>query len=101
MRVDPNYDKHSNIGGWVVEISERYRDWQEGREYLPPEEVERFNQLSAMGFEFGIFRTRRGERTWEDSYNLLVQYRQVNGTCRVPHHYKADFRYVVSSGMIK
>lgn len=92
MRVDPNYDKYSNLGGWAVEVSERHRAWQEGREYLTPETVDRFNQLNALGFGFDVFRTRRGERTWEESFNLLLQYRHETGSCRVPHHYKADFR---------
>ncbi|KAL9178325.1 hypothetical protein ACHAXT_001753 [Thalassiosira profunda] len=92
MHVDPNYDKFSNLGGWAVEVSERHRAWQEGREYLSPEMVERFNQLNSMGFGFDVFRTRRGERSWEESFNLLLQYRAENGSCRVPHHYKADFR---------
>ena len=92
MRVDPNYDKYSNLGGWAVEISEQYKNWQEGREYLPPDVVDKFNQLSAMGFGFDVVRRKRGERSWDDSFNLLLQYRQETGSTRVPHHYKADFR---------
>lgn len=92
MRVDPNYDKYSNLGGWAVEISEQHKNWQEGREYLQPDLVEKFNHLSAMGFGFDVFRSRRGERSWDDSFNLLQQYRHETGSCRVPHHYKADFR---------
>ncbi len=75
-----------------MEISEQYKMWQEGQEYLPPDMVDKFNQLSGMGFGFDVFPTRRGERTWDDSFNLLLQYRQETGSTRVPHHYKADFR---------
>jgi len=92
LRVDPNYDKYSNLGGWAVEMSERHRSWQEGREYLSPDMVEKFNQLNSMGFSFDIFPSRRGERSWEDSFGLLLLYRQETGSTRVPHHYKADFR---------
>ena len=92
MKVDPNYDKYSNLGGWVVEVSERHKNWQEGREYFPPDELEKFNHLRSMGFGFDVFRSRRGERSWEDSFVLLLQYKVETGNCRVPHHYKADFR---------
>ena len=92
MRVDPMYDKGSNLGGWAVEVSQRYKDWQEGREYLTPDEVDKFNHLGAIGFRFDVFRAKRGARSWEDSFNLLLQYRNDTGNCRVPHHYKADFR---------
>lgn len=92
MRIDPTYDKSSNLGGWAVEMSQRYKNWQEGREYLAPDEVDKFNHLSAIGFGFDVFRAKRGERSWEDSFNLLLQYRTDTGNCRVPHHYKADAR---------
>ncbi|KAL7526998.1 hypothetical protein ACHAXR_004649 [Thalassiosira sp. AJA248-18] len=92
MRVDPNYDKCSNLGGWAVEISERHKNWREGREYIPPDLEEKFNHLSALGFGFDVFRSRRGERSWDDSFHLLLQFRRETGSCRVPHHYKADFR---------
>lgn len=92
LRVDPNYDKYSNLGGWAVEISSQYTNWQEGRAYQPPEAIDKFNQLSAMGFGFDVFPIGRGHRSWEDSFNLLLQYRQETGSTRVPHHYKADFR---------
>mmetsp|Transcript_32502 Transcript_32502/g.55370 ORF Transcript_32502/g.55370 Transcript_32502/m.55370 type:complete len:471 (-) Transcript_32502:138-1550(-) len=92
LRVDPNYDKYSNLGGWAVEMSERHQRWQEGREYLSPDMIEKFNQLTSMGFGFDVFKSRRGERSWEDSFGLLLMYRQETGSTRVPHHYKADFR---------
>ena len=92
LRVDPNYAMYSNLGGWAVEVSERHRAWREGGQCPSPDEVERFAQLGAMSFGFNVFRTRRGERSWEDSFGLLLQYRQETGTTRVPHHYKADFR---------
>ena len=92
MRVDPNYDKYANLGGWAVSVSEQHRNWQEGREYLSPDMIEKFNQLSSMGFGFDVFRPRRGERSWDDSFGLLLQYRAETGSTRVPHHYKADFR---------
>ena len=83
---------YGNLGGWAVQISELYRGWREGREYLTPDTVEKLNQLGALGFGFDVLRPRRGERSWEDSFGLLLQYRQETGSCRVPHHYKADFR---------
>ena len=92
MKVDPNYDKYQNIGGWAVEMSERYKAWQEGREFPPPDVIEKFDQLVALGFGFDVFPSGRGERSWDDSFALLLQYRQATGTTRVPHHYKADFR---------
>jgi hypothetical protein len=92
LRVDPNYCNYSNLGGWAAAISELHRNWQEGREYLSPDMVDKFNQLSSMGFEFNCFPVGRGHRSWEESFNLLLQYRQETGSTRVPHHYKADFR---------
>ena len=94
MKVDPNYDKYQNIGGWAVEMSERYKAWQEGREFPPPDVIEKFDQLVALGFGFDVFPSGRGERSWDDSFALLLQHRHATGTTRVPHHYKADFRYV-------
>ena len=73
-------------------MSAAYKNWQEGKVHLAPDMVDKFDQLTAMGFGFDVFPTRRGERSWEDSYQLLCQYQRENGSCRVPHHYKADFR---------
>jgi len=92
LRVDPNYDKYSNLGGWAVDTSEMHRRWQEGTDFLAPDMIQKFNQLTEMGFTFDIFPIRRGERSWEDSYELLLKYRKETGSTRVPHHYKADFR---------
>lgn len=92
LRVDPNYDKYSNIGGWASEISSLYKSWQEGREYQSPDMINKFNQLSAMGFDFNVFPIGRGHRSWEESFDCLLQYRHETGSTRVPHHYKADFR---------
>lgn len=121
LRVDPCYDKYNNLGmicsvqvseavpvsictscaklccpfstgGWAVEVSERHRAWQEGREYLAPDMIEKFNQLSAMGFTFDIFPNKRGARSWEDSFACLLEYQARHGSLNVPHHYKADYR---------
>mmetsp|Transcript_22786 Transcript_22786/g.42943 ORF Transcript_22786/g.42943 Transcript_22786/m.42943 type:complete len:163 (-) Transcript_22786:212-700(-) len=92
LRLLPtNFYMYSNLGGWTVQMSQLHQSWQEGRKYIPPEMVEKFNQLNAMGFGFDVFLTRRGEQSWEDSFGLLLQYRQETGSCRVSHHYKADF----------
>jgi len=92
LHVDSNYDKYSNLGGWAVEMSELHRRWQEGKDYLTPDVIQKCNQLTEMGFTFDVFPKRRGERSWDDSYELLLKYRQEKGSTRVPHHYKADFR---------
>mmetsp|Transcript_23614 Transcript_23614/g.42435 ORF Transcript_23614/g.42435 Transcript_23614/m.42435 type:complete len:119 (+) Transcript_23614:196-552(+) len=93
LRLLPtNFYMYSNLGGWTVQMSQLHQSWQEGRKYIPPEMVEKFNQLNAMGFGFDVFLTRRGEQSWEDSFGLLLQYRQETGSCRVSHHYKADFQ---------
>lgn len=73
-------------------MSELHKRWRDGQEYLTPDMVEKLNQLAALGFGFDVFPSRRGERSWEDSFNLLLQYQQETGSCRVPHHYKADSR---------
>lgn len=92
LKIDPIYDKFSNLGGWAVDMSERYKRWQEGQEHVSPEMVDKFNLLSAMGFGFDIVRSRRGERSWDASFNLLKTYLAETGNTRVPHHYKADYR---------
>ena len=92
LKIDPIYDKFSNLGGWAVEMSERYKRWQEGQEHVSPEMVDKFNHLTEMGFGFDIVRSRRGERSWDDSFNLLKAYQSAQGNTRVPHHYKADYR---------
>lgn len=86
------YDKCGNLGGWAVEMSELHRRWKAGTEHLSPEMADKMTQLSSMGFGFDVFPSRPGERTWDDSYQLLLEYKRQYNTTRVPHHYKADYR---------
>ena len=68
-----NYDKYANLGGWAVEISQKHRNWQEGREYLAPDMIQKFNQLSEMGFTFDIFPVKRGCVSAEDDPCNIVR----------------------------
>ena len=86
------YDKCGNLGAWCVEVSELHQRWREGTEYVEPEMLMKMNQLSSMGFGFDVFPYKYKERTWEGSFELLLQYQDEHRTTRVPHHYKADAR---------
>ena len=90
--IDHQYKHCDNLGGWAVEISTTYQNWKEGKEVVSPEMEEHFNELKALGFNFDINECYEVTRTWDDHYEMLVQYKEKNGNARVPLKWKADLR---------
>jgi len=82
----------NNLGGWALEISKQYKDWQEGNKELSPLEEDHFNQLSALGFEFNVFAQPRSKRSWEENFDAFLEFRTKNGHSYVPPKYKGDVR---------
>ena len=51
---------------------------------------ERIDQLKAVGLDFNDARQKRDEAQWQSKLELLRQYRERNGHCRVPASYEMD-----------
>ena len=92
LNIDHQYKHCDNLGGWAVEISNTYQNWKEGKEVVSPEMEEHFNELKALGFNFDIKECYEVTRSWDDHYEMLVQYKEKNGNARVPLKWKADLR---------
>lgn len=73
MNIDYRFDRMENFGGWCVQISERHRDWKEGKEIITPLEEGQFNQLSELGFEFNVFPAARSKRSWEENFEAFLE----------------------------
>ena len=82
-----------NFGGWALEISKRYKDWQEGNEAISPLEEHQFHQLSALGFEFNVIPPAvRSRRTWQENFNAFVEFYTLRGHSNIPVKWKGDVR---------
>ena len=92
LNIDHNYKHCSNLGGWAAEISTMYKQWKAGDQDVSPEMADRFNQLSAMGFQFNVMGYYECNRNWDDQYVMLTEYKNRYGNARVPLKYKADLR---------
>ena len=91
LKVDASYRLFGNLGGWAVETSLLYKNWKDGKEDASPDMIAKFEQLSAMGFGFDVFRWETN-RSWEDNFDELLKYKHQHGSTRVPTKYKADMR---------
>lgn len=92
LNIDYRYDKWDNFGGWCAQISQRYKDWQEGDLAVSHIEESQFHQLSDMGFQFNIFVAARDRRPWEENFNAFLDFQKVTGHSNVPSPYKGDVR---------
>ena len=55
--------------------------------------IAKFNQRSALGLRFDILPFYENNRSWEDHYAVLLEFKKENkGSVRVPLKHKADLR---------
>jgi len=93
LNVDHRYDHWENFGGWALEISKRYKKWQEGNEAISPLEEHQFHQLSALGFEFNVaLPAVRSRRSWQENFNAFVEFYTLRGHSNIPVKWKGDVR---------
>ncbi|KAL9178296.1 hypothetical protein ACHAXT_001724 [Thalassiosira profunda] len=92
LGIDHNYRHCSNLGGWAAEMSALHREWKAGKQQLGEDMVRKFRQLSELGFRFDVLPFYENNRSWEDHYDVLVEFRKATGSARVPLKYKADLR---------
>mmetsp|Transcript_33745 Transcript_33745/g.81585 ORF Transcript_33745/g.81585 Transcript_33745/m.81585 type:complete len:812 (-) Transcript_33745:178-2613(-) len=93
LNIDHNYKHCSNLGGWAADMSTLYKNWKAGTQQLSEDMIAKFNQLSALGFRFDILPFYENNRSWEDHYAVLLEFKKENkGSARVPLKYKADLR---------
>ena len=92
LKIDHQYKHCDNLGGWAVEMSDKYQSWKDGEIDVLPNEEEEFHQLKALGFNFDIKACYEKSRSWDDHYEKLVEFKVQNGNARVPLKWKADLR---------
>ncbi|KAL7535623.1 hypothetical protein ACHAXR_006617 [Thalassiosira sp. AJA248-18] len=89
LNIDYRYDNWSNLGGWAAEISKHYKSWRDGNEAVSPDVESQFNELEALGFEFNVS-CNALRRSWDESFDALLDFAKIHGHVRVPQKYKAD-----------
>jgi Helicase associated domain len=72
--VPQRYEPDPTLGHWV--INQRIR-----KDYLSNEQRVKLDDL---GFSWSL------KRTWEETFQLLVQYKEQHGDCNVPQNYEQD-----------
>ena len=75
------------LGIWLNNQRNEYKKHSEGK----PGKItqERIDQLTAIGVDFKDTQ-KREEAQWQSKLELLRQYRQHHGHCRVPQSYEID-----------
>ena len=98
--IDHRYHKMGNLGGWLVQISQQHKEWQEGKTKLTPVEEQQLAQLSKLGFLFNVFPCR-SRRSWDDNFAAFLQFQNEHGHSNVPNKYKKDIRLAVWVGYVR
>ena len=76
-------------------MSKLHKNWKSGNDtqQLSDDMIAKFEQLTALGFQFNVLPYYENNRSWDEHYDLLLKYKEDNdGSCRVPLKYKADLR---------
>jgi hypothetical protein len=85
--VPRRYKTDSPLGAWVMTQRQRSKAIQRGEKQSTPEWESRFQKLEKLGFNWELLKR---DRSWDDSLELLVDYKKQNGNCDVPRHYEND-----------
>ena len=89
-RVPQRYEINGvKLGNWLSHQRVAYKKHSEGK---PARKItqERIDQLTAVGLDFNDTQQKRNEAQWQSKLELLRQYREQNGHCRVPRSYEID-----------
>jgi len=74
-----------NLGSWLNNQRVEYKKHCEGKPaYITQERIEK---LKAVGLDFNDTMQKRYEAQWQSKLELLREYREQHGHCRVPHSY--------------
>ena len=88
-RVPQRYEIDGvKLGFWVSTQKKEYRKHREGKPSWITQE--RIDQLKAVGLDFNDTRRKRNEAQWQSKLELLRNYQQHHGHCRVPRLYEID-----------
>ena len=89
-RVPAKYEIDGvKLGVWLIDQRAAYKEHSKGK----PARIitqERIEQLEAIGLDFNDTQQKRDEAQWQSKLELLRQYREQNGHCRVPTSYEID-----------
>ena len=80
----PRLCETPGLGDWVTDQRRQYKTWKQGQS--TPLTRERREKLEALGFAWQV----RNRPEWEHRFQELIHYKQVNGDCKVPQHYKEN-----------
>jgi hypothetical protein len=72
------------LGDWVTDQRRQHKAWKQGQ----PSQLtkERRDKLSALGFVWQV----RNRPEWDQRYSELLIYKEKNGDCKVPQHFKQN-----------
>jgi len=73
------------LGVWLQNLKYAYKQHSQGKPTVLTQE--RINRLETLGF---VFQKESREEMWQSKIELLRQYKQANGHCRVPLKYEID-----------
>ena len=90
-RVPVKYEIHGvKLGAWLHSQRSLYRKCAQGKTTLSTTQ-EHMDQLKSIGVDFTNNQQKcGGEEMWQSKVELLRQYKQANGHCRVPAKYEVD-----------
>lgn len=83
--VPQNYANNSSLGTWVNKQRMEHKNRIEGRNSSLNDS--RLDRLQMIGFRWA---KRKGQVSWNEKFNDLVQYKARHGNCHVPTKYKAN-----------
>jgi hypothetical protein len=85
--VPQRYENDPPLGKWVNSQRNLWKAIQKKKTQSKPEYESRFQKLEKLGFNW---EAGKRDRSWDDSFELLVYYKKQNGNCDVPRHYEND-----------
>ncbi len=85
--VPKRYKEDPPLGNWVKNQRAIKKAIRGEKTQSKPEYESRFQKLEKLGFNWEP--GKRG-RSWDDSFELLVEYKKEHGNCDVPQRYKLD-----------
>ena len=82
----PKAHTNAQLSKWVINQRSQFRLMNEGKpSYMTPK---RLNLLIQIGFEWSI--DRMAHKKWQDRFEELCNFRELNGHCNVPFKYKEN-----------
>jgi hypothetical protein len=87
--VPRRYKTDSPLGDWVMTQRQRSKAIQRGEKQSTPEWESRVEQLEKLEFKWKLVKR---DRSWDEFYTALVQYKKEHGNCDVPRDYENDRR---------